>query len=701
MSQMTMTLEQAMQMASQHHQAGRLAVAEEIYRQILVHQPNHIEALHQLGVLAGQAGHPDKAIELIGRAIKLKPDFPEAYTNLACALAEKGQLDEAIAAFRRVIELRPKSAEAHHGLATVLRTNDQLDEAIAAYSWAIHLRPNYPQAKSDLGNVLRSKGRLDEAIALHSQAIALMPEFAEAHSNLGNALKEKELFEEAIAAYSKAVELKPDMPVFHFSLGEVLCAMGRSEEGVAAFRRAIELDPNYFDALNQLGITLAELERFDEALGAQRQAAALRPNDPISDQTLGLILMRRSDASGAEVSLRRALAASPDLVLSWNGLGTALKVLGQFEEASTCFRRALSLRSDSAMLYKNLSSTGRQVIDDTEVQRLTALLNRPTASVDERVAAGFALGKLLDEADRFDEAFEQYAQANKIYRDSKAERGERFDIDKLRQHVDETIRAFSPQLIKDRQGWGDASELPVFIVGMPRSGTTLVEQIAASHPDVFGAGELSDINQIARELGEGVEATQGWNSDSVKTAAKAHLEHLRTMGGSAIRVIDKMPDNVLKLGLIATLFPSARVIFCQRDPRDTCLSCYFQWFTATILFAYDLADCGRRYLEIERLAHYWRSVLPLKMLEVQYEELVADLEGQSRRLIDFLGLPWNPACLDFHKTKRTVMTASVWQVRQPIYSRSAGRWRQYERHLKPLLEVLGMPPSKSTAASSR
>jgi hypothetical protein len=243
----------------------------------------------------------------------------------------------------------------------------------------------------------------------------------------------------------------------------------------------------------------------------------------------------------------------------------------------------------------------------------------------------------------------------------------------------------------------------VFIVGMPRSGTTLVEQIAASHPAVFGADELADIGRLAAALSQGDAANPiiGWDSNRIAQAAAAYLEHLKLLGPNASRVTDKMPGNVFQLGLIATLFPRARVIFCQRDPRDTCLSCYFQWFPSSrLLYTYDLADCAHQYLQTQRITAHWLKVLPLQMMEVQYEELVADQENQSRRLIDFLGLPWDPACLQFHKTRRTVTTASVWQVRQPMYNRSAGRWRNYQRHLGPLLEVLNSDPRTKTALES-
>jgi hypothetical protein len=269
--------------------------------------------------------------------------------------------------------------------------------------------------------------------------------------------------------------------------------------------------------------------------------------------------------------------------------------------------------------------------------------------------------------------------------------GTRFDCSAFRQRVDLLIHHYAPG--RFTEPLGGASELPVFIVGMPRSGTTLTEQIAASHSRIFGAGELPDIGWIADTLAGGGKrevAARRADADLASRLGHRHLLRLRELGGEAVRVIDKMPDNVLHLGLIAQLYPGARVIFCTRDARDISISCYFQLFAEGLHpFSYDLADCGRRTAEVNRLISHWRQALPLRWHEVNYEAMVRDLEGESRRLIAFLGLQWEPGCLEFHRTERTVTTISHWQVRQPIYTRSVGRWRHYRKHLQPLFEVLG------------
>ncbi len=699
-------LEQAMQTASQHHQAGRLAEAEKIYRQILAAQPDHADALHLLGALAGQVGHLDTAIDLIGRAIRLRPDFPEAYNNLACALALKGRLDDAIAAFKQAIQLKPTDAEAYNRLGGALKIQGRLDEAITAFSKAIELRPVYAEAHTNLGDLLRTQGRLDEAIAAHSKAIALRPDFTEAHTNLGNALKEKGLIDDALDAYSRQADLKKirnNSAEAQFNLAKALHADNQLDEAVAAYAQALQVKPDHIEAHQNMGLALYQLKRFDEALLSFRRALDLMPDNKATHQALGLVFLRKEDAPAAADSFRRALAVSPDLALSWNGLGEAMRSLGQFAEASNCFRRALELSPSEVIYYTNLASTGKQTVDAQQIQRLNELLTQPQLPIHDRIAAGFAQGKLLDESEHFDQAFERYAQANKLAKKQLADRGEQFDIDNFRRQIDRTIETFTPQFFADRKDWGDPSQLPVFVVGMPRSGTTLVEQIAASHPQVFGAGERTDIAEISTAMGAADDKTavHAWSPASVQYLAKAHLKHIATLGGAASRVIDKMPSNILELGVISLLFPNARIIICRRDARDNCLSLFFQWFSIGNIYTYDLVECAQRYQETQRLTAHWLRALPLRILQVQYEEMVADLEGQCRRLIDFLGLPWNPACLEFHKTQRTVLTASVWQVRQPIYNSSVGRWRHYERHLQPLLDALATPSPQMSANSLR
>jgi tetratricopeptide (TPR) repeat protein len=725
----------AFSQALHYHQAGHLREAEQLYQKILQQAPDHADAHHLLGVLAFQTGRHDRAVRLIqqaltlnpgsapyhsnlgnallllGRrdqalahyrsAIQLQPDFPDPWINVGAVLLDQGKPSEAVAHFRQALRLQPEYPEAYNNLGNACKAQGQLDEAAAHYREALRLRPAFVEAHNNLGLVLLEQGKLSEAVAHFRQALRFQPDFPEAYNGLGNACKARGQTGEAEANYREALRLRPAFLAAHNNLGLVLLDQGKPSEAVAHFRQALCLEPNCPEAHLNLGNACKAQGQLDEAAAQYRQALRLRPDDASILDLLGSALLGQHDLSGAEVYFRKALALAPDSANIWNGLGVVLRSLGRFEEASDCFRRALAICPDRAAFHRNLISIGVQEADPVEVERLRRLLKQPGLALQERAAAGFALGKLLDDAARFDEAFACFARANALLKQTPAAAHDPFDGAQLRRGVDRMIQSFTPSFFAQRRSWGEASERPVFIVGLPRSGTTLVEQIAASHPAVFGAGELTDIGQIAVGLSprEGSATGQGWDAGSIARAAGAHLQRLRSLDGAAARVIDKMPGNVYHLGLIAVLFPAARVIFCRRDARDTCLSCYFQWFAGTAHpYTYDLADCGRYYLETDRLMAHWLRVLPLRMLEIHYEALVADQEGQSRRLLDFLGLPWHPACLEFHRAQRPVLTASDWQVRQPMYRRSVGRWRHYARHLRPLLEVLAGWPSNATAS---
>jgi len=606
----------------EHHRAGRLDRAETMYRKVLRDAPGHVDALHNLGIIAHARGRHKYAIQLISQALAHAPELAEAHLNLGRALRELGRLDEAAAASRRAISLRPDFALAHCHLATILNIEGE--------------------------------------------------------------------YEAALESANRAIELVPGLAEAHFSRGVALMRQRRFIEAEAAYRQTLALHPNSAATLSDLGSVLTLLERFDEAIACHQQAAALQPHIANIHLRLAETLLAMGDPYGSEAAWRRGLAIDPNLSKAWSGLGHTMRVAGRFDEALSCFRRALELEPDLPEAYAGLAIIGQRPNDALQLEPLQALLEHRDCSAPSRVNALFALGMLLDRVDRSDEAFSYFAKGNALQRQYLASFGESFDIAALRQRVDALIESCMPALYSMVEGDGNPSEMPVFVVGMPRSGTTLVEQIAASHSRASGAGELKDINRIFGALqAHGQDRqTEQLDPDLARRLADRYIERLQGLGPGKSRVIDKMPDNILYLGLIGVLFPAARVIFCRRDLRDTCLSCYFTRFDQPVAYAQDLVDCALRASEIERLANHWRSVLPLRMLTIEYETLVTDLERESRRLIEFLGLDWEAACLEFHKTDRPVVSASGWQVRQPLFTRSIGRWRKYERHLGPLLEVL-------------
>jgi tetratricopeptide (TPR) repeat protein len=633
------------------------------------------------------------------RQTSLGEDFRAAYTH-----HRAGRLDRAEALYRKVLRRVPAHADSLNLLGVIALDRGRPEHAVELIGRAILISPKFAEAYSNLGNALLAAGRLAEAIENYRQALTINPRFAPAHSNLARALNATSAFAAALESCRTAVALDSSLPEPHYNMAIALHGLSRQAEAEAMCRAALKIRPGVVDWRREYAVILGELGRPDEALTIVDALLSERPDDAASHFARATILYRISDISGSEVAYRRATTLMPRDPHAWNGLGRAERAQGHFAAAEASFRRALALAPKHADAHRNLALIGAIRADQAEAHRLTGLLDGPELVDQDRVAVGFALGKLLDDADRFDEAFARYRTANALFRAIQAAAGKHFDLAVLTADIDRTIVACSSTNLAKLAEGGVTSDLPVFIVGMPRSGTSLVEQIAASHNSVFGAGELRDIGRISAEvLGAkgAANAWEGWDAEAARRLATAHVTKLARLGNGAARVIDKLPDNIFMLGRIAALFPGARVVFCRRDPRDTCLSCYFSLFAAGNLFSYDLIDCAHRCLETDRLMAHWQKVLPLPTLTIDYEKLVGHLESEARRLVDFLELDWDPACLDFHQTERTVVTASSWQVRQPLYQRSVGRWRNYERHLGPLLDLFAVASGSKQSWRSR
>jgi len=352
-----LTIQQAFALALQHHQAGRLREAEQIYRLILAQQPDHPHALHFLGVIAYQTKQNDVAIDLIQRAIALRPNYPEAHCNLANALKSNGQLDQAIGAYRRAIALRPEYLEAHINLAAALKDHGQLDEAIDAYRKAIALHPDLPEVQNELGNLLRSKGELGEAVAAYRQAISLRLDYADAYNNLGVALRDQGLVDEAIAAYRRAIALNAECAEAFNNLGFTLNDKGQREEAIASIRRAIALKPEYVEAHRNLANTLRTTGRLDEAVAAYHLAINLKPDAPEVHNNLGVALSELGRLDEAIVAYRQAIALRPDCAEVFNNLGIALNAKEQADEAIAAYRQAIALQPNYAQAHSNLGNT--------------------------------------------------------------------------------------------------------------------------------------------------------------------------------------------------------------------------------------------------------------------------------------------------------------------------------------------------------
>lgn len=552
-------------------------------------------------------------------------------------------------------------------------------------------RPPAPEPGALLETAVRhhQAGRLDQAEALYRRLLEARPRHGDGLHLLGVLLHQRGRHLEAARLIGRALELNPGQALYHHHLGEVLRALGRAGPALDAYLQALALAPDLQPARLGAGTALLAEDRPDAALGHLRQAVDQDPRDAEARAELGRCLERLERLAEAADQYRAAVRLRPAFADAHHRLGVCLQALGRFEAAARCHAAALRLRPDMGEAALALFANRDYRASERDIAALSALLERPTLAFQDRVHLHFTLAGIHDRAGRWDAAFAQYRAGNRLM-------AERFPFDAAA-HADYTRRlmaVFDAGFFEARAGFGDPSECPVFIVGMPRSGTTLVEQILASHPAVHGAGELEQMPRLVRELpgalgGPFPECATRLDRATAARLAGACLERLRCLAPRARRITDKLPGNFLRLGLIALLFPRARIVHCRRDPMDTCCSCYRQHFARGLRFSYDLAALGVAYREYARLMEHWRRALPLPVLDLDYEELVTDQEAVSRRLLDFCGLPWDARCLAFHAGDRVVRTASFHQVRQPLYAASVGRWQVYGRHLEPLREALG------------
>jgi Flp pilus assembly protein TadD len=527
----------------------------------------------------------------------------------------------------------------------------------------VQLRPGDAEAWNYLGVARLAEGKLNEATACYQEAVRLQPDLVEAQNNLGDALLAQGKLEPALACMQAALRLQPDRGELHFNLGRVHLAQEKRNEARACMEQAIRLKPDLGPAHSQLGLLLVQAGEDDAALPHFQHAVHLQPGEATAHANLG----------------------------------TALVEQGKVEEAVVHYREALRLNPHCIGGLSSVAIHDLFPLADDQVERMQTLLKHPRLPPGDAVVLHFGLANLRQRAGDYDTAFDHFRQGNAVRRRLFQETGAAFDPPAHRRRIDWLIRTFTPEYFRQVEGVGLDSETPVFIVGMPRSGTTLVEQILSRHPQVFGAGELRDVDRLADELTVPVAAVGGDSNVMAALArqkgrglAERHLQRLTRLGGDAPRIIDKLPINFLHLGLIATLFPRARILHCRRDPMDVCLSCYVQYFHA-LNFTWDLEDLGQYYREYERLMAHWRTALPLRLLDVSYEELVHDQEAVSRRMISFCGLDWDERCLTFHENPRPVHTVSMIQVRRPMYASSVGRWKRYDKHLQPLRKALADP----------
>jgi tetratricopeptide (TPR) repeat protein len=633
---------------------GELAEAEGICRDAIARDPRDVNMLGLLGALMMKTRRHEEAERWLRRTLDEAPTFAKPHEDLGRLLLELGRAEEALPLLERAVELDPKVESAHFTHAKALAALGRSAEADAAFERAFALSPE-------------------------RRAMAVAAE----HHRAGRVAEAERGYREILRANPRNVDALR-------LLGVLALGQGHGDEAEIHLRRAVALAPDFAGAWFDLGRVLKERDHYVEALDCFRRASGLEQANVAALSLEAATFAQMGATDAAIATFERALALRPDHAASLLGLAHALKAVGRIDQAVDAYRRCARVKPDNGEIWWSLANLKTYRFLDEEIAEMEARSADEGIEESSRVNFLFALAKATE--DRGD-----YARAFELYREANARQRMLVSYDPVQAEVmnDRIISVFGPKLLAAGSE-GDPSDAPIFIVGLPRSGSTLLEQILASHPLVEGTSELPYVGRLTASLSR----NQPGGLNYPEAVAELSGRHFRALGAEyleraavhrhsqAPRFIDKMPNNFPSIGLIHLMLPNAKIIDARRHPLDACVSCYRQHFAKGQSFTYDLTEIGHYYLEYQRLMDHWHAVLPGRVLTVQYETLIADFEGQVRRLLEHCGLPWNDACLRYHETERAVRTPSAEQVRQPPYTHSIGQWRRYEAAIGELIDVL-------------
>lgn len=717
-----MTITEALQKAVAMHKSGNLQDAERLYRAILQAQPNHPDANHNLGVLGVQVGNVVSVLPHFKAALEANPKQGQFWFSYVDALVKAGEIALAQAVIAK--------AKALHLDDSFLIQLDKILETTNIIS--PHLKNNVDDAKKlqeidEIISLFNQENYIDAENKSHAFMEKYPDEFF-GYRAYGSILVQNKKYMQAIDVLRKGLDLTDQDPEIFNSYALALCNTGKPAEAIQYYEKALAINPNYAEAYNNMGIAYQDLDQLDVALTNYEMAATIKPDFaeaytnignyfqaqnkyaeaiPYYQQSLslyphaaephnniGTALQELGKHTEAIEHFNQAIAINPEYITCYNNLGTAYHDLGNFVKARGNYTKAINLKPDFSEAYYNLIDLKQYIPDNAVIETLTAIRDTEDYSGKEKMFACFALGKFYNKSKKYSESFTNFHLGHKFRFDINKNRGQGYVHETFVNTLKSYKTIFTPEFFHERSDWGSSDETPIFIVGFPRSGTSLVEQILASHSSVFGAGELQYIAEIsdlltnyASEEALFKSITHLQNPDIIEHA-NVYLKKIRETSGNSRHVVDKMPHNFQNLWLIQLLFPKSTIIHCTRSPEDTCLSCYFNRFTIGHTYTDDLKDLGKHYKYYLNMMAFWKKILPIEIHDINYENLTNNPDEETRHLLNLCDLEFESSCLKFYETKRIVSTASATQVREKMYTSSVGRWKRYEKFLSPLLEEL-------------
>ncbi len=693
-----LSVNEAIAKARTYAEKGNMAQAQSLYLAILKRFPKNQEAINGLSSLKRPGHtldkkHPSRGdmerLENLYRsgqmadALQMSREmlkrFPEAYLVLniqGAAAAQIGEIDAAIKAFQNIILFRPTYSAAHFNLGNLFKEKGELAKAEGAYRAALTHNPNYPEAQYNLGIVYQAQGQFDQAVSAYKKAIALNPNYAQAYNNLGNVLTTSDQGDAALAAYQKALKLNPNFGDAYNNIAKLLSDLGNTEDSISMYKKAIKFNPASPEILYNLGNTLRSVGRSKEALDAFEKAVALKPGYAEAHNNAGLLHKDEGRHEQAKDAFQTALSLNPALEEAQFNLGNLLQEQGNTEAAIAAFEALVETYPKAASVHRALSALRTYHDQHPHLSKVEAILSDDGVSQEDRCQLHYAYAKMKEDIGALEEAFDNYIIGAKIRKDL-------LGYDLAEDHkLFEKIKLYTAKIMDQCFHPEKRSKMPrpIFILGMPRSGTTLVEQILSCHSDVQGGGELPFLRQHSDGLHFGRHII---SAEKLKGLRISYLKDLAQRSDSKGYVTDKLPHNFTRIALIRAALPEAKIIHLCRDPRATCWSNFKHYFPDKGLgYSYDLMDVVNYYELYRDMMEFWDQNYGGSLYHLDYEALTIHQEEETRNLLAYLDLAWDDACLSPHKNTRSIRTASQQQVRQKVYQGASREWKKFEPFLK-------------------
>ncbi|MFC1750843.1 sulfotransferase [Pseudomonadota bacterium] len=644
----------------------------------------------------------DTAIHYLSLALALDPKYAKAQYNLGSLYIENKQADLAAEQFRTLVKSAPDNMDYLCALADAIRENGKWRQASRLYNRVLKKEPEFARALSNVGALKMNSGKFEDAIADCKKAIEIEPNNYITHKNLGDCLIQLEQLEDAMEAYADAHDINPNSAELCIAIGKVWLDTHELPEAASWFHKAIQLDDGNIAALCGLANIEREEGNIDASIELLTPLLEKAPDDHEVLTAIADSLWEDGDAEGALEHLRHLQAVQPQRASLHAKVGQILSSAGSVPQALEEYKKALAQNPRCIPALNGFAVTERGKLDPSYVETMEKLLKHPRFQAGAKSSLHSGLGFYYDGIKAYEKSATHIRLANKNQWESRVKRGWEYSMEEYEAHIGKLIETYDTDYFERLKSLniGNPDQTPVFIVAMPRSGTTLTEQILARHSKALGIGErnfaghslnayIATGQQDNKKDFSRLKEIQASHAQQISQHYLARLQELKDKANlpNALRVIDKMPDNYSQLGWILTLFPNAKIIHCQRDPRDVALSCWMTQF-GSIRWACHTDHLSHRILQYQRIMQHWRNIIPDRFIEFNYETLVANQEQESRRLIEYIGLEWEPQCLEFYDSDRIVRTASITQVRQPIYKKSVAKWKRYEPYLNDLFDAL-------------